>query len=387
MHYWSVWHEGKPFSAYNEVVPRFCSEFGFQSFPSLETLRRFAAEEELNPTSPVMEHHQRHEQGNTLILTTIARYFRVPERFEHFVYLSQVQQAMAIGTAVEYWRSRRPYSMGALYWQLNDVWPVASWSSIEHAPHGAGRWKALHYAARRFFSPVQLVVVPETHGAADAGDAQGAARAGAEAAGAPAETYEVRGLNDTRDPLAGTLAAESSTLLQRLEVSEMPGAPEEHFAVAELIPAQATRWPQELPALGIEPADGAAANGPAGGVSTRTDSPQGGPPAGGSHARSNAVPLLQATLLPELPKRSRLRMARIEKTVEVADNTVWIRLQSDRPAFWVLLDLPGEGVRFSDNLFTLLPDRPRRIRVSGVSGEDGAWVREQLKVTHLRETY
>jgi beta-mannosidase len=91
--------------------------------------------------------------------------------------------------------------------------------------------------------------------------------------------------------------------------------------------------------------------------------------------------------LPELPKRSRLRMAHIEKTVEVADNTVWIRLQSDRPAFWVLLDLPGEGVRFSDNLFTLLPDRPRRIRVSGVSGEDGAWVREQLKVTHLRETY
>jgi beta-mannosidase len=364
MHYWSVWHEGKPFSAYYEVVPRFCSEFGFQSFPSLETLRRFAAEEELNPTSPVMEHHQRHEQGNTLILTTIARYFRVPERFEHFVYLSQVQQAMAIGTAVEYWRSRRPYSMGALYWQLNDLWPVASWSSIEYAPHGSGRWKALHYAARRFFSPVQLVIVPETP-----------------------ESYEVRGLNDTLGSLAGTLvlrwldfegreqyrlqveaelASESSTLLQSLEVSEMPGPPEEHFLVAELIPAEATRWPQELPALGIEPAEGSAADGSADG---------------------NAVPVLQATLLPELPKRSRLRMAHIEKTVEVADNTVWIRLQCDRPAFWVLLDLPGEGIRFSDNLFTLLPDRPKRIRLSGVSGEDGAWVREQLKVTHLRETY
>ncbi|HKK49727.1 MAG TPA: glycoside hydrolase family 2 protein, partial [Alkalispirochaeta sp.] len=152
MHYWNVWHEGKPFSAYYEVTPRFCSEFGFQSFPSVTTVRSFSAEDQRNPTAPDVEHHQRHERGNTVILETMSRYFRIPYSFEDFVYLSQVQQAMAIGMAVTYWRSRRPVSMGALYWQLNDLWPVVSWSSIEYD----GRWKLLHYEARRFFAPLRL---------------------------------------------------------------------------------------------------------------------------------------------------------------------------------------------------------------------------------------
>ncbi len=152
MHYWSVWHEGKPFSAYHEVTPRFCSEFGYQSFPSLRTIRSYAEEEDLNATSPVMEHHQRHPRGNSAITEMFTRYFRVPEGFECFVYLSQVQQAIAIKTAVEYWRSLRPACMGTLFWQLNDNWPVASWSSIEYN----GAWKLLHYAARRFFDPLLL---------------------------------------------------------------------------------------------------------------------------------------------------------------------------------------------------------------------------------------
>jgi beta-mannosidase len=155
MHYWSVWHEGKPFSGYYEVTPRFCSEFGFQSFPSLPTLRSFVHEDQLNPTSPEMEHHQRHPRGNSVILESMSRYFRVPFNFGHFVYLSQVQQAIAIQTAVTFWRSQRPVSMGALYWQLNDVWPVVSWSSVEYD----GRWKLLHYSARRFFAPRSVIVV------------------------------------------------------------------------------------------------------------------------------------------------------------------------------------------------------------------------------------
>lgn len=149
MHYWSVWHEGKSFEAYYEVTPRFCSEFGFQSFPSLETVKSFASEDEWNISSPVMRHHQRNDMGNSIILSTMSSYFRIPEKFEDQLYVSQVQQAMAIRTAVDYWRSRRPVSMGALYWQLNDNWPVASWSSIEYG----GRWKVLHYDAKRFFAP------------------------------------------------------------------------------------------------------------------------------------------------------------------------------------------------------------------------------------------
>ena len=152
MHYWSVWHEGKSFEAYYDITPRFCSEFGFQSFPSLDTVRSFASEDQWNVTSPVMEHHQRHPRGNTVILETMTRYFRFPEGFESFLYLSQIQQALAIKMAVEYWRSRRPVCMGSLYWQLNDLWPVASWSSIEYS----GAWKLLHYEARRFYAPLHL---------------------------------------------------------------------------------------------------------------------------------------------------------------------------------------------------------------------------------------
>ncbi|HWP68555.1 MAG TPA: glycoside hydrolase family 2 protein, partial [Rectinemataceae bacterium] len=150
MHFWSVWHEGKAFSEYLTVKPRFCSEFGFQSFPSHRTIEGFAPPDERNISSPAMEAHQRHPRGNSLIVDTILRYFRMPKGFRETLYLSQVQQAMAIKTAVEFWRSNRPRCMGALYWQLNDVWPVTSWSSLEYD----GSWKLLHYEANRFYDPL-----------------------------------------------------------------------------------------------------------------------------------------------------------------------------------------------------------------------------------------
>ncbi len=150
MHYWTVWHERKDFEFYHTVKPRFCSEFGYQSFPSLSEVKNFAPDDQLNLTSPIMEHHQRNEEGNSTIIEMFTRYFRMPNSFANQLYLSQVQQALAIQTAVTYWRSLMPYCMGTLYWQLNDVWPVSSWSSLEYS----GKWKALHYAARRFYSPV-----------------------------------------------------------------------------------------------------------------------------------------------------------------------------------------------------------------------------------------
>ncbi len=152
MHYWSVWHEGKPFESYYEILPRFCSEFGFQSFPSFNTVKDYADEDQWNVTSPVMMHHQKNERGNEIIISTLSRYYRFPESFKDFLYLSQVQQARAIQTAVEYWRGNRPVCMGALYWQLNDNWPVASWSSIDYA----GEWKLLHFEAARFFRPLHI---------------------------------------------------------------------------------------------------------------------------------------------------------------------------------------------------------------------------------------
>ncbi|YBV95108.1 glycoside hydrolase family 2 protein (plasmid) [Phyllobacteriaceae bacterium JZ32] len=162
MHFWSVWHEGKSFDAYRSVNPRFCSEFGFQSFPSMPVIRTFAEPQDMNIASPVMEAHQKNAGGNARIAETMFRTFRFPEGFENFVYLSQVQQGLAIRTAVEYWRSLKPHCMGALYWQLNDTWPVASWSSLDYG----GGWKALHYMARRFFAPVTVSAIPDRDGSA-----------------------------------------------------------------------------------------------------------------------------------------------------------------------------------------------------------------------------
>lgn len=152
MHFWSVWHGKEDMEKFMSITPRFVSEFGYESFPSLEGVLEFTNKEHLNVTDPILEYHQRSPSGNSIILENFSRYFRFPSGTESQLYLSQVQQALAIKTAVQYWRSLRPHCMGAMYWQLNDVWPTASWSSIEYS----GKWKLLHYAAKEFFSPISL---------------------------------------------------------------------------------------------------------------------------------------------------------------------------------------------------------------------------------------
>ncbi len=156
MHFWSVWHEGRDFEHYREVDPRFCSEFGFQSYPSMDVVRTFAEPKDWNIASPVLEGHQKNAGGNARIAETMFRYFRFPTDFESFVYLSQVQQGLAIQTAVDHWRSLKPHCMGTLYWQLNDTWPCASWSSLDYG----GGWKILHHLARRFYAPLRVTVAP-----------------------------------------------------------------------------------------------------------------------------------------------------------------------------------------------------------------------------------
>jgi beta-mannosidase len=151
-HYWEVWHGRKPFTAYRDQYPRFMSEFGFQSLPPLATVRTYADEADWNMTSYMMEHHQRSASGNGLMIGQMTETFRMPKDFPSLVYLSMVLQAEGIRYGVEHWRRHPERVAGALYWQLNDTWPVASWSSLDYF----GRWKALHYAARRFFAPVML---------------------------------------------------------------------------------------------------------------------------------------------------------------------------------------------------------------------------------------
>jgi len=153
-HYWDVWHGRKPFTAYRRQFPRFMSEFGFQALPPLATIRTYAEPAEWNMTSYIMERHQKNDSGNSLMVGQMLDTFRLPKDFESLVYLSMILQAEGIRYGVEHWRRFPERVAGTLYWQLNDCWPVASWSSLDYF----GRWKALHYAARRFYAPLLLSI-------------------------------------------------------------------------------------------------------------------------------------------------------------------------------------------------------------------------------------
>lgn len=152
VHYWTVWHGLVPMTSYRQLHVRFCSEYGFESFPSMKTIRTFCGEEDLNCFSRIMDNHQKCKGGSAKLLWYLAEQYLYPSDFENLVYASQLLQADAIRYAVEHFRRERGYCMGSVYWQFNDCWPVASWSSVD----SLGRYKALHYAARRFYAPMAM---------------------------------------------------------------------------------------------------------------------------------------------------------------------------------------------------------------------------------------
>lgn len=146
-HYWGVWHDAEPFENFQTKVPRFMSEYGFQSFPEMDALELFVLEEDMYMDSEVMKTHQKHPRGNNLIKEYMARDYKTPADFESFVYLSQILQADGMRMGIEAHRRARPYNMGTLYWQFNDCWPAVSWSGRDYY----GNWKALHYTAKRSY--------------------------------------------------------------------------------------------------------------------------------------------------------------------------------------------------------------------------------------------
>ncbi|GGI99038.1 beta-mannosidase [Alicyclobacillus cellulosilyticus] len=152
IHYWGVWHAVEPFENYNINIGRFMSEYGFQSFPEYKSVRAYAEESDLRLDSEVMLAHQKNGRGNFLIKEYMDIYMKEPKDFPSFLYVSQVLQAEAMKTAIEAHRRKKPFTMGSLYWQINDCWPVASWSSIDYF----GRWKATQYYAKRCYRPVAV---------------------------------------------------------------------------------------------------------------------------------------------------------------------------------------------------------------------------------------
>ncbi|MGW8266839.1 MAG: glycoside hydrolase family 2 protein, partial [Longimicrobiales bacterium] len=179
-HYWGVWHGREPFQVFTEKLPRFSSEYGFQAFPPLETVEAFSEAGDRSLSNPVLLVHQKHPIGNELITEYMERDYPVPATFADFVYVSQLLQARGMKMAFEAHRRAKPRTMGTLYWQLNDTWPVVSWSGRDYF----GRWKALHHRARDAFSPVLLS--PFRRG----------------------DTLEVWGVSDRLEPLEGTLVLE-----------------------------------------------------------------------------------------------------------------------------------------------------------------------------------
>jgi len=162
MHCWGAFEKWPDFD-YDGFRPRFCSEFGFQAFPSEEMVEKyFACTNDYTLETPAVAHHQKCKLGNEPLFAKVRATFGDDKTkdVKEFLYLSQVQQAMAIKKAVEAWRRLRPWCMGTLYWQLNDLWPVTSWSSVEYG----GKWKQLHYHARRFYAPVAVMAAPSADG-------------------------------------------------------------------------------------------------------------------------------------------------------------------------------------------------------------------------------
>ncbi len=325
MHFWSVWHENRDFEHYYDVKPRFCSEFGFQSFPTLHDIRRFAKTSEWNATSPVMEWHQRDPAGNGRIVETMTRYFRMPNGFENFLYLSQLQQALAIETAVRFWRSLKPHTMGALYWQLNDVWPAVSWSSLDHAIG----WKTLHYHARRFFAPLAL--------AAHLDDG----------------LLRLSGLNDGLKPAPvetriRTIAGDGTALQETIHAAEIP-----------------TDRAFEIAAVPM----------PSGGLAHVVD--------GRLAGATEYDPLTRLVVMADKPKRLDLPEARVTLDAGAAPGT--FTLAADAPAFFVKPEASEFAGAFDDGSFLLLPGERRTLRFRSFDGRlPGV---EDVAINHLGATY
>ncbi len=320
MHFWSVWHEGRDFDHYRDVAPRFCSEFGFQSYPSLDVIRRFADPKDFNIAAPVMESHQKNAGGNARIAETMFRYFRFPVDFENFVYLSQVQQGLAIKTAVTHWRSLKPHCMGTLIWQLNDTWPVCSWASIDHG----GGWRLLHHMAKAFYQPVLVSAVPTPAG------------------------IELRAVNDTAGPVDLTVhvvAVNMAGASRPISDASLTVGPD-RAQVAATIAASCLR-PGEILAYGWADATGAHRS--------------------GDHFAPR--PYKSYDLLPP----------RLRQTVTPGASGFDITVSSETLALFVALEADQPG-RFSINGFTLFPGQP--VTVSFTPASPGAAPRFTLRDLH-----
>jgi beta-mannosidase len=333
-HLWQVWHGKMPFEWYRTCTHRFNSEFGFQSFPEPRTVYGYTLPEDRNITSYVMELHQRSGIGNTTIMTYMLDWFRLPTSFEMGLWLSQILQGMAIKYAVEHWRRAMPRGMGTLYWQINDCWPVASWSSID----SLGRWKALHYMARDFYAPLLVsgledwdLGTVELHVTSDLAEARDAR------------------VDWTLTDVAGDVLAEGSETVQAAPRADTTVRT---LDLRELLDAQGRRRALLWLTLEVD----------------------------GETVSTNLVTFCR-------PKHLELASPVIETSVRALDDGAYsVTLSTDRPALWAWLELAEADARFSTNFVHLRPGVPVEVVVRPQSELSAEALSGQLRVRSLVDT-
>lgn len=314
-HNWGTWHGRKPFESFDTDVPRFMSEYGFQAFPEMKTIRTFAEEKDFELESPVMNAHQKADIGNALIRQTMRLYYRVPEKFEDLVYVGLVLQGQGIRHGIEAHRRNRPYCMGSLFWQLNDSWPVVSWSGIDYY----GNWKALMYQSKRAFAPILINAIKEgddlcVYLVSDELQDHDGVRL-------DVELMDFDGKAHGKWTQSGMLAANSSVLFMKKRAGELQGK----------LSAANSLLHFTLKA-------------------------------------KNGATLADDVFYFAYPKDQKLPEANIETSVRRRGDAIEMTLKTDKLARDIFVEVPVQGVRFTDNFFDLLPDQRKKITITSPEG-------------------
>lgn len=331
-HYWGVWHGREPFEVLDENVPRFMSEFGFQSFPEMKTIRTFAEPKDFDIDSEVMKTHQKSGIGNEAIKQYMDMYYNTPSNFEDFVYVGLVMQGEGMKYGLEAHRRNRPFCMGTLYWQLNDSWPVVSWSGIDYY----NNWKALHYKARDVFAPIALNV------------------------------------HKNKDMLDFYILSDKLTDMNNLKLTisliGFTGKKEKNLQTQVMAKANAS---EKVHSLSIADFASLAQQENCVVHVSLTD-------------QENKM-VAETNYYFNWPNKLNLPKTQIEKSVTYADGEYTVTLLSKNLAKDVFVEIPILGAKFSDNFFDLLPGEKKVIIIS--SPELNKSTKTDITVKHLRQTY
>ena len=331
-HYWGVWHGREPFEVLDVNVPRFMSEFGFQSFPEMKTILTFAEPKDFDIDSEIMKTHQKSGIGNEAIKQYMNMYYIAPSNFEDFVYVGLVMQGEGMKYGIQAHRRNRPFCMGTLYWQLNDSWPVVSWSGIDYY----NNWKALHYKVRDVFAPIALNIHKNE------------------------EMLDFYIMSDKLENVENltmniSLIDFTGKVYNNYQAKVIAKANVSKKVYSISIDKFATVQQQENCVVYVELKD------------------------------ANNKLLAESKYYFNWPNKLNLPKTNIKQRVVYKDGEYRVALSSENLAKNVFIEIPIQGVKFSDNFFDILPGENKVITIS--SPELKKAHKTPITVKHLRQTY